>query len=144
MSLREVESAVRCVLYPDTTTCGLSSTPDSPNPASSCRLLIREPALQVYLNTGELMSQSQRRTGCGSSLIKPCLSSDKSSQVTSVSIPGHGVLQAVATETDIGSDRRTVVQFLGVPYAHPPIGALRFEAAQPADWTGTWDATKPR
>uniref|UniRef100_A0A3P9KKN7 Carboxylesterase type B domain-containing protein n=1 Tax=Oryzias latipes TaxID=8090 RepID=A0A3P9KKN7_ORYLA len=30
-----------------------------------------------------------------------------------------------------------VIQFLGVPYARPPIGALRFEAAQPADWTGT-------
>uniref|UniRef100_A0A671TWW4 Thyroglobulin n=1 Tax=Sparus aurata TaxID=8175 RepID=A0A671TWW4_SPAAU len=64
--------------------------------------------------------------------------------VTSVSIPGHGMLQGVAMETALGSDRKTVVQFLGVPYAHPPIGSLRFEAAQPADWTGTWDASKPR
>lgn len=47
-------------------------------------------------------------------------------------------------ETTVGSDRRRVIQFLGVPYARPPIGALRFEAAQPADWTGTWDASKPR
>lgn len=47
-------------------------------------------------------------------------------------------------ETPLGSDRKAVAQFLGVPYARPPIGSLRFEAAQPADWTGTWDATKPR
>ena len=64
--------------------------------------------------------------------------------VTSVTIPGHGTLQGVAVETLLGSDRRTVIQFLGVPYARPPIGSLRFEAAQEADWTGTWDATKPR
>lgn len=64
--------------------------------------------------------------------------------VTSISIPGHGILQGVATETALGSVRKSVVQFLGVPYARPPIGSLRFEAAQLADWTGTWDATKPR
>uniref|UniRef100_A0A3B3UD23 Thyroglobulin n=1 Tax=Poecilia latipinna TaxID=48699 RepID=A0A3B3UD23_9TELE len=118
VSLRKVESAVRCILYPDTTTCGLSSAPDSLSPASSCRLVVKEPAPQVYLRAGELMSQSQ--------------------------IPGHGTLQGVAMETAVGSDRRTVIRFLGVPYARPPIGVLRFEAAQLADWTGTWDATKPR
>uniref|UniRef100_A0A3P9KKJ3 Carboxylesterase type B domain-containing protein n=1 Tax=Oryzias latipes TaxID=8090 RepID=A0A3P9KKJ3_ORYLA len=45
------------------------------------------------------------------------------------------------TQTHEGPQRqketRRVIQFLGVPYARPPIGALRFEAAQPADWTGT-------
>lgn len=120
MSLSEAESATRCILYPDTTTCGLSSAPGSSGPASSCRLLIKEPAPQVYVRTGEALS------------------------VTSVSIEGRGILQGVAVETVLGSYRRTVVQFLGVPYARPPIGSLRFEAAQPADWTGTWDATKPR
>ncbi|XP_070767606.1 thyroglobulin [Enoplosus armatus] len=120
VSLSEVESATRCVLYPDTTACGLSSTPSSSSSASSCRLVIREPAPQVYLRTERLPS------------------------VTSVSIPGHGTLQGVAVETALGSDRKTVVQFLGVPYAQPPIGSLRFEAAQPADWMGIWDATKPR
>lgn len=64
--------------------------------------------------------------------------------VTSISIPSHGTLQGVAMEAALGSVRKTVVQFLGVPYARSPIGSLRFEAAQPADWTGTWDATKPR
>uniref|UniRef100_A0A3Q3NQU7 Thyroglobulin-like n=1 Tax=Labrus bergylta TaxID=56723 RepID=A0A3Q3NQU7_9LABR len=124
VSLSEAESATRCVLYPDTTACGLSSAPTSNSPSSSCRLVIREPAPQVYLRTGEPITR-----------LLP---------VTSVSIPGHGTLQGVAVETALGSDRKTVVQFLGVPYARPPIGPLRFEAAQPSDWSGTWDATKPR
>ncbi|XP_028254712.1 thyroglobulin isoform X2 [Parambassis ranga] len=120
VSLSEVESASRCVLYPDTTACGLSSSPRSSNPASSCRIVVREPASYVYMRTERLPL------------------------VTSASIPGHGILQGVAVETTVGSDRRAVLQFLGVPYAHPPIGSLRFEAAQPANWKGTWDATKPR
>uniref|UniRef100_A0A3Q3WXM7 Carboxylesterase type B domain-containing protein n=1 Tax=Mola mola TaxID=94237 RepID=A0A3Q3WXM7_MOLML len=120
VSLSELESATRCILYPDTTACGLSSTPSSPSPTSSCRLVIREPAPHVYLRKEWLPL------------------------VTSISIPGHGTLQGVVVETALGSVRKTVVQFLGVPYARPPIGSLRFEAAQSADWTGTWDATKPR
>lgn len=120
VSLSERETATRCVLYPDTTACGISSAPGSSSPTSSCRLLIREPAPRVYLRTARLPS------------------------VTSISIPGHGTLQGVSVQTVLGSDRKTVIQFLGVPYAHPPIGSLRFEAAQPADWTGTWDATEPR
>ncbi|XP_028326228.1 thyroglobulin [Gouania willdenowi] len=120
VSLRKAESATRCVLYPDTTICGLSSAHFSSSPASSCRLVLKEPASQVYLRTERLPL------------------------VTSVSIPEHGILSGVALETDLGSDSKTVVQFLGVPYARPPIGALRFEEAQPADWTGTWDATRPR
>ncbi|XP_041650249.1 thyroglobulin [Cheilinus undulatus] len=119
-SLSEVESNTRCILYPDTTACGLSSAPSSNSPSSSCRLVIREPAPLVYLRTERLPS------------------------VTFISIPGHGTLQGVAVETTLGSDRKSVVQFLGVPYARPPIGSLRFEAAQPPDWTGAWDATKPR
>uniref|UniRef100_A0A3P8T3E2 Carboxylesterase type B domain-containing protein n=1 Tax=Amphiprion percula TaxID=161767 RepID=A0A3P8T3E2_AMPPE len=104
VSLREAESATRCVLYPDTTA--------STSPALSLTCIF--------------------------------VSSERLPSVTSVSIPGHGILRGIAMETALGSDRRTVVQFLGVPYARPPIGSLRFEAAQPADWSGTWDATKPR
>lgn len=52
-SLRQVESATRCILYPDTRVCGLSSTLQAASTASSCRLVIREPAFQVYLRTGE-------------------------------------------------------------------------------------------
>ncbi|XP_068180607.1 thyroglobulin [Antennarius striatus] len=119
VTLSEVDSATRCVLYPDTTVCGPSSALQS-SPTPSCRLVIREPAPQVHLRTG------------------------RSPLVTSISIPGHGNLKGVAIETALGSSRKAVVQFLGVPYARPPIGSLRFEAAQPADWTGDWDATKTR
>uniref|UniRef100_A0A3P9M293 Carboxylesterase type B domain-containing protein n=1 Tax=Oryzias latipes TaxID=8090 RepID=A0A3P9M293_ORYLA len=119
-----VESATRCILYPDTTVCGLSSS----STTSSCQLVIREPASQHF----------------PSSLSFLALFSERLPSVTSFSIPGQGVLEGVAVETTVGSDRRRVIQFLGVPYARPPIGALRFEAAQPADWTGTWDASKPR
>ncbi|KAK0149114.1 Thyroglobulin [Merluccius polli] len=120
LSISQTESATRCVLYPDTRACGLSSSPSSSSPASSCRLVLREPASLVYLKKERLPS------------------------VTSVLIPGHGTLRGVTVETTLGSDRKSVVRYLGVPYARPPIGPLRFRAPEPAVWTGSWDATKPR
>uniref|UniRef100_G3N792 Apple domain-containing protein n=1 Tax=Gasterosteus aculeatus TaxID=69293 RepID=G3N792_GASAC len=125
VSLSEEASATRCVLYPDTTACGLNSAPSSSRPASSCRLVIREPAPRVYLRTGQT-------------------NQERLSTVTSFSVPGHGTLRGVVVETSLGSDRKRVVQFLGVPYARPPTGSLRFEAARPSDWSGDWDATRPR
>ncbi|CAL8248966.1 unnamed protein product [Lota lota] len=120
LSISQTESATRCVLYPDTRACGLSSSPTSSSPASFCQLVLREPASQVYLKKERLPS------------------------ATSVLIPGHGTLRGVAMETTLGSDRKSVVQYLGVPYARPPIGSLRFSAPEPAVWTGSWDATEPR
>lgn len=144
MSISETTPATRCVLYPDTVVCGLSSSPSSDSPASSCRLVLKEPASRVYRRTGELRSQSERRTACDRTVTHVCVSAEPSPPATSISIPGHGFLQGVAVETALGSEKKTVVQFLGVPYARPPIGSLRFEVAQPADWTGTWEARKPR
>ena len=57
LALSEKGGATRCVLYPDTSTCGLSSAPNAPSPAFSCRLVIREPASQVYLKTGEIITE---------------------------------------------------------------------------------------
>src|SRR5262245_52536272 len=51
-------------------------------------------------------------------------------------------------ETDKGTIRGVVngqvVQFLGVPYAAPPVGALRFNSPQAhARWDGVLDASRP-
>lgn len=120
VSVLEQDSGVRCVLYPDTRICGLSSAPGSSSSASSCHLIIREPAPDVYVRT------------------------DRLKQPESVLVPGHGTLRGRTVEVVLESDLRAVVQFLGVPYARPPIGALRFTTAQPSDWTGDWDASVPR
>jgi para-nitrobenzyl esterase len=53
-------------------------------------------------------------------------------------------------QTDKGSVRGTIANadgvraFLGIPFAAPPVSALRFSAPKPAAaWTGVRDATKP-
>ncbi|XP_064470758.1 acetylcholinesterase-like [Ornithodoros turicata] len=39
----------------------------------------------------------------------------------------------------------TVQVYLGIPYAEPPVGSLRFQKPRPAQpWTGTLDATNPK
>ncbi|XP_064202382.1 thyroglobulin [Anguilla rostrata] len=108
------ESAVHCVLYPDTHACMPSAE------GQSCRLLIRESASHVYLRKG----------------LK--------SELKSVLIPGHGTLVGESKVTVVGSERKRVSHFLGVPYALPPIRNLRFSPPQAAEWSGTWNATFPR
>src|SRR4051812_26232834 len=60
------------------------------------------------------------------------------SQVASASAP------VVMTETGAlrGKEERQVRAFLGIPYAAPPVGALRWHAPElPSKWTATRDAT---
>ncbi|XP_066538378.1 thyroglobulin [Hoplias malabaricus] len=114
VSVASRESAVRCVMYPDTHICLPSSS------GQHCLFLIKEPAQYVYLKT----------------VFKPVL--------TSVSIPDHGTLLGENEVKLIGADSKGVTYFLGVPYARPPLGQLRFSPPKPADWTGTWNATFAR
>src|SRR6478752_9940512 len=41
-----------------------------------------------------------------------------------------------------GADAAGVRSFLGLPYAAPPTGNLRWRAPQPASWSGVRDATQ--
>ena len=42
-----------------------------------------------------------------------------------------------------GSEREGVERYLGLPYAAPPIGHLRWREPQPAEpWRGTFDASQ--
>jgi para-nitrobenzyl esterase len=60
---------------------------------------------------------------------------------------GHAGTDLVA-QTEAGALRGTsvgsAIVFMGIPYARPPVDALRWEAPQPAmPWAGVRDATRP-
>ena len=55
---------------------------------------------------------------------------------------------AVSIQTDkgvvTGARKGSASVFLGIPYAAPPVGALRFRAPEPhAPWSAPRDATRP-
>ncbi|XP_058257956.1 thyroglobulin isoform X2 [Hemibagrus wyckioides] len=114
VSVASKESAVRCVMYPDSHVCLPTYS------GVRCVLLTKEPAQYVYIRTGYRQ------------------------QPTSVSIPGHGTLIGKSEMKLIGPYSKSVTYFLGVPYASPPTSDMRFKPPKPADWTGTWNATFAR
>ncbi|KAM9235195.1 thyroglobulin [Leptosomus discolor] len=113
-------SAIRCLFYPDTQICthGLQG--------HSCRVLLKEPATYIY-----------RRQD----LFLPISESDLT---PSVYIPSHGDLLGKSQVIHIGSEWRNISQFLGIPYAAPPLAERRFSPPEPFAWVETWNATVAR
>ncbi|NXK87325.1 THYG protein, partial [Formicarius rufipectus] len=113
-------SAVRCVFYPDTQICthGLQG--------HSCWVLLKEPATYIY-----------RRQDLFLPISEPDLT-------PSVYLPSHGVLMGKSQVIRIGSEWRNTSQFLGVPYAAPPLAERRFSPPGPFARVETWNATVAR
>uniref|UniRef100_A0A8C9MCH0 Carboxylesterase type B domain-containing protein n=1 Tax=Panthera tigris altaica TaxID=74533 RepID=A0A8C9MCH0_PANTA len=118
-TLQTRPGAVRCVFYADTQICTHSLQ------AQNCRLLLREEATHIYRK-----------------LSNPLLSSG--TPAPSVTITPHGQLLGRSRAIQVGTSWKQVDQFLGVPYASPPLAESRFRAPEPLNWTGPWDATQPR
>ncbi|KAK2513360.1 Tg [Columba livia] len=113
-------SAIRCLFYPDTQMCthGLQR--------HSCWVLLKEPATYLY-----------RRQD----LFLPISESDLT---PSVYIPSHGDLMGKSQVIRVGSEWRNISQFLGIPYAAPPLAERRFSPPEPFAWVETWNATAAR
>ncbi|NXN28249.1 THYG protein, partial [Nycticryphes semicollaris] len=113
-------SVIRCLFYPDTQICkhGLQG--------HSCWVLLKEPATYIY-----------RRQD----LFLPISESDLT---PTVYIPSHGDLMGKSQVIHIGLEWRNISQFLGIPYAAPPLAERRFSPPEPFTWVETWNATVAR
>ncbi|KAM5280719.1 thyroglobulin [Ctenodactylus gundi] len=119
-TLQTRPGAVRCMFYPDTQICTHSLQ------GQSCRLLLREEVTHVYYKRGTPLFDSEPGSA------------------PSVPIATHGQLQGRSWTIQVGNAWKKVDQFLGVPYATPPLAQSRFRPPEPLNWTGSWDATRPR
>ncbi|KAM9278738.1 thyroglobulin [Cariama cristata] len=110
-------SAIRCLFYPDTQMCihGLQR--------HSCWVLLKEPATYIYKRQDLFLPISE------------------SNLTLSVYIPSHGDLMGKSQVIRVGSEWRNISQFLGIPYAAPPLAEKRFSPPEPFAWVETWDAT---
>ncbi|NWW82460.1 THYG protein, partial [Climacteris rufus] len=119
VTLETQPSAIRCIFYPDTQTCthGLQG--------HSCWVLLKEPATYIYRRQDSLLPISEWDSS------------------PAVSIPSHGHLVGRSRVIRVGSEWRHIRQFLGIPYAAPPLGHRRFSPPEPPAWLDTWNATEP-
>ncbi|XP_078073121.1 thyroglobulin [Mustelus asterias] len=155
VSLQPQPSGVRCLFYPDTHSCrpGLRG--------HDCRILLKEAAEEIYYKkavggscTGRC-GKYQPDEACQCNLkcedyadccpdIHTCADpslSETQPQLTSIFLPGHGILFGESQMTQVGGEWKAVNRFLGIPYAAPPTGASRFKAPSMFHWTGEWNAT---
>ncbi|XP_053571924.1 thyroglobulin [Bombina bombina] len=108
------QTSIRCMFYPETQTCYYSLN------SHHCQVLVKEQATYVFRKKASL---------------RP---------VTSVTIASLGPVLGKSQAILIGSSLKNVNQFLGIPYAAPPVGDKRFHPPQPFTWTGTWNSTTSR
>ncbi|XP_059843800.1 thyroglobulin [Hypanus sabinus] len=155
VSLHRHSSGIRCIFYPDTHSCQLRLR------GHHCRTLLKEAADVVYLRK-PLRGSCAGRCGnyqpdeaCQCNLkcedyadccpdIHTCTDTlllETQPQLTSILIPGHGILFGESQDTRVGVEWKAVNRFLGVPYAAPPTGEGRFKAPASFNWTGQWNAT---
>ena len=67
-----------------------------------------------------------------------------STDPATVFIGTQGTLKGKSEAIQVGAEWKRIIQFLGVPYAAPPLAQRRFSAPESFNWTGTWEATVPR
>uniref|UniRef100_A0A8C9UCT9 Thyroglobulin n=1 Tax=Serinus canaria TaxID=9135 RepID=A0A8C9UCT9_SERCA len=84
----------------------------------SCWVLLKEPATYIYRRQGKNRSE--------------------------VYIPSHGYLLGKSQVIHVGSGWKSIRQFLGIPYAAPPLGERRFSPPEPFAWLESWNATVAR
>ncbi|XP_038664387.1 thyroglobulin [Scyliorhinus canicula] len=155
VSLQPQPSGVRCLFYPDTHSCrhGLQG--------HDCRILLKEAAEEIYYkkviggSCADRCGKYQPDEACQCNLkcedyadccpdIHTCADpslTETQPQLTSIFIPGHGILFGKSQLIQVGVEWKRVNRFLGVPYAAPPTGEGRFKTPASFHWTGEWNAT---
>ncbi|XP_054841882.1 thyroglobulin [Eublepharis macularius] len=113
-------SATRCMFYPETQSCRLSLQ------GHLCQLLLKEPATYIY-----------RKKDAVSSITE-------NNGTVAVSISSQGVLYGASKVIQVGSNWKSIRQFLGIPYAAPPLAENRFRPPQVFTWVESWNATTTR
>ncbi|XP_066479365.1 thyroglobulin [Tiliqua scincoides] len=112
--------ATRCMFYPETQSCVLDLQ------GHHCQLLLKEPATYIY-----------RRQDTSLTFMEM-------GDTPSVTIPSQGALFGASKVIQIGSNWKSVSQFLGIPYAAAPLAENRFSPPQAFTWVESWNATTIR
>uniref|UniRef100_A0A670JR00 Thyroglobulin n=1 Tax=Podarcis muralis TaxID=64176 RepID=A0A670JR00_PODMU len=122
-TLEPQPSVMRCIFYPETQTCTLGL--EGPH----CRLLLKEPATYIYRRQGKPVAEGSEEEGIAA---------------PSVHIPSQGTLFGTSQAIRVGSSWKRIRQFLGIPYARPPVAEYRFRPPQAFIREESWNASTTR